>query len=75
MGFKVAVVGATGNVGREMLSILAERGFPAEDVTPIASERSAGGEISYGEDDVLKVEDLGRYDFEGVDIALFSGPW
>ena len=63
MSFKVAVVGATGNVGREMLSILAERGFPASDVTAVASERSAGGEVSYGEDDVLKVEDLDRYDF------------
>ena len=72
MGFKVAVVGATGNVGREMLSILAEHGFPAEDVTAVASERSAGSQVSYGEDDVLKVEDLDRYDFRGIDIALFS---
>src|SRR5579859_730766 len=72
MSFKVAVVGATGNVGREMLSVLAERGVPASDVTAVASERSAGGEVSYGEDDVLKVEDLERYDFRGIDIALFS---
>src|SRR5258708_36051432 len=72
MGFKVAVVGATGNVGREMLSILAEHGFPAEDVTAVASERSAGGQVSYGEDDVLNVEDLDRYHFRGIDIALFS---
>jgi aspartate-semialdehyde dehydrogenase len=72
MGFKVAVVGATGNVGREMLSILAERGVPASDVIAVASERSAGGEVSYGEDDVLKVEDLERFDFEGIDIGLFS---
>src|SRR5215467_16107455 len=72
MSFKVAVVGATGNVGREMLSILAERGVPAADVTAVASERSAGGEVSYGEDDVLKVEDLERFDFEGIDIGLFS---
>ncbi len=72
MSFKVAVVGATGNVGREMLSILAERGVPAADVTAVASERSAGGEVSYGEDDVLKVEDLDRFDFEGIDIGLFS---
>src|SRR5689334_12803214 len=72
MGFKVAVVGATGNVGREMLSVLAERGIPAADVTAVASERSAGGEVSYGEDHVLKVEDLDRYDFRGIDIALFS---
>src|SRR3984893_8047974 len=75
MGFKVAVVGATGNVGREMLNILGERGFPAADVVAVASERSAGGEVSYGEDHVLKVEDLDRYDFRGIDIALFSpGP-
>src|SRR5690349_748449 len=72
MGFKVAVVGATGNVGREMLSILAERGVPASDVIAVASERSAGGEVSYGEDHVLKVEDLDRMDFEGIDIGLFS---
>jgi len=69
---KVAVVGATGNVGREMLSILAERGFPARDVTAVASERSIGVEVSYGEDDVLRVEDLDRFDFSGIDIALFS---
>jgi aspartate-semialdehyde dehydrogenase len=72
MSFKVAVVGATGNVGREMLSILAERGVPASEVIAVASERSAGGEVSYGEDDVLKVEDLERFDFRGIDIALFS---
>jgi len=72
MSFKVAVVGATGNVGREMLSILAERGVPASDVVAVASERSVGVEVSYGEDDVLKVEDLDKYDFRGVDIALFS---
>jgi aspartate-semialdehyde dehydrogenase len=72
MSFKVAVVGATGNVGREMLSILAERGVPAGEVIAVASERSAGGEVSYGEDDVLKVEDLERFDFRGIDIALFS---
>jgi aspartate-semialdehyde dehydrogenase len=72
MSFKVAVVGATGNVGREMLSVLAEHGIPAHDVTAVASERSAGGEVSYGEDDVLKVEDLERFNFEGIDIGLFS---
>ena len=69
---KVAVVGATGNVGREMLSILAERGFPVRDVTAVASERSIGVEVSYGEDDVLRVEDLDHFDFTGIDIALFS---
>ena len=72
MGLKVAVVGATGNVGREMLSILAEREFPADQVFAVASERSMGLEVSFGEDDVLKVQDLDRFDFKGVDIALFS---
>ncbi len=72
MGFKIAVVGATGNVGREMLSILAERGFPAADVHAVASARSVGTEVSYGENDVFKVRDLDTYDFKGVDIALFS---
>jgi aspartate-semialdehyde dehydrogenase len=72
MGFKVAVVGATGAVGREMLSILAERQFPASEVFAVASERSAGGEVSFGEDDVLKVRDLDKFDFKGVDIGLFS---
>jgi aspartate-semialdehyde dehydrogenase len=72
MGCKFAVVGATGNVGREMLSILAEHKFPAADVQAVASERSVGTEVSYGENDVLKVRDLDQYDFRGVDIALFS---
>src|SRR5579862_9898742 len=72
MAFKVAVVGATGNVGREILSILAERKFPVSEVHAVASARSAGGEVSFGEDDILKVRDLEKYDFKGVDIALFS---
>jgi aspartate-semialdehyde dehydrogenase len=72
MAWKVAVVGATGNVGREMLSILAERKFPVSEVHAVASERSAGAEVSFGEDHVLKVHELDRYDFKGVDIALFS---
>jgi aspartate-semialdehyde dehydrogenase len=72
MAFKVAVVGATGNVGREMLSILAERKFPVSEVVAVASARSVGNEVSFGEDDVLKVQDLEKYDFKGVDIALFS---
>jgi aspartate-semialdehyde dehydrogenase len=54
MGFKVAIVGATGNVGREMLNILEERGFPADEIVPLASRRSAGTEVSYG-DKTLKV--------------------
>src|SRR5690349_41986 len=72
MGFKVAVVGATGVVGHEMLSILAEREFPADEVFAVASERSAGAEVSFGEDAVLKVRDLDQFDFKGIDIALFS---
>jgi aspartate-semialdehyde dehydrogenase len=72
MGYKVAVVGATGNVGREILTTLAEREFPADEVTAVASERSAGAEVSFGEDDVLRVQDLSRFDFSTVDIALFS---
>ena len=72
MSFKVAVVGATGNVGREMLNILATHGVEAADVVAVASERSVGAEVSYGEDDVLKVQDLDKNDFKGIDIALFS---
>ncbi|HLI19548.1 MAG TPA: aspartate-semialdehyde dehydrogenase [Stellaceae bacterium] len=72
MAYKVAVVGATGNVGREMLSVLAERKFPVSEVHAVASARTAGNEVSFGEDDVLKVQDLEKYDFKGVDIALFS---
>lgn len=71
MGYKIAVVGATGNVGREILSILKERSFPVDDVVPVASARSAGQEISFG-DDVLKVQDLAKFDFKGVDIVLSS---
>ena len=72
MGYRVAVVGATGNVGREILSILAERGFPADEVFAVASARSAGQEVSFGEDDVLKVESLDTFDFRRADIALSS---
>ncbi len=72
MGYRVAVVGATGNVGREILQCLAERDFPADEVTALASESSIGVEVSFGEDDVLKVGDLAAFDFKGVDIALFS---
>jgi aspartate-semialdehyde dehydrogenase len=71
MGFKVAVAGATGNVGREMLEILAERAFPADEVIPLASRRSMGVEVSFG-DDVLKVKALEHYDFTDVDICLMS---
>jgi aspartate-semialdehyde dehydrogenase len=72
MGFKVAVVGATGNVGREILTTLAERDFPADRVVALASSRSVGKEVSFGEDDILKVERLDTYDFRGTDIVLSS---
>ena len=72
MGYKVAVVGATGNVGREILSILAERNFPADQVVALASARSKGKEVSYGEDQTLICEVLDDYDFTGIDLALFS---
>ena len=72
MAYKVAVVGASGNVGRELLSILAEREFPVSEVVALASERSAGGEVSFGEDDVLKIQRLDGYNFKGVDIVLSS---
>ncbi len=72
MGYKVAVIGATGNVGREMIQTLAERNFPVSEVIALASERSVGREISFGEDKILKVKDLASFDFAGVDIALSS---
>src|SRR5262250_1727849 len=72
MGYKVAVIGATGNVGREMLQTLIDREFPADDVIALASERSVGREVSFGEDKTLKVRDLAKFDFKGVDIALSS---
>lgn len=71
MGYKVAVVGATGNVGREILSILDERGFPADEVVALASRRSQGTEVSFG-DKTLKVKALESYDFAGTDICLMS---
>jgi len=71
MGYKVAVVGATGNVGREMLNILAERTFPADEVVALASRKSMGVECSFG-DKTLKVKTLDHYDFSDVDICLMS---
>jgi aspartate-semialdehyde dehydrogenase len=71
MGYRVAVVGATGNVGREMLGILAERSFPADDVIALASRRSQGTEVSFG-DKTLKVKALEHHDFADVDICLMS---
>lgn len=71
MSYKVAVVGATGNVGHEILSILDERKFPVSDVVAIASDRSAGTHVSFGDKD-LKVQALSSFDFSGVDIVLSS---
>lgn len=72
MGYRVAVVGATGNVGNEMLQILAERRFPVDEVAAVASERSAGKRVSFGEEQTLPVQDLASFDFRGFDIGLFS---
>src|SRR6201996_4660957 len=69
--YKVAVVGATGNVGREMLNVLSERAFPVSEVVALASTRSTGTEISFG-DKTLKVKALDYYDFKGTDIVLMS---
>ncbi|MEO9469281.1 aspartate-semialdehyde dehydrogenase [Parasphingorhabdus sp.] len=78
MGYKVAVVGATGNVGREMLTILAEREFPIDEIAAVASSRSQGTEIEMGDTGkMLKVQNIEHFDFAGWDIALFaagSGP-
>jgi aspartate-semialdehyde dehydrogenase len=71
MGYKVAIVGATGNVGREMLDILDERGFPADEVIALASRRSVGKEVSFG-DKTLKIKALDDFDFSKIDIALMS---
>ena len=72
MGYRVAVVGATGAVGREMLQTLAERKFPADKVHALASTNSSGKEVSYGDDTPLKIEALDSFDFAQADIALFS---
>ena len=71
MGYRIAVVGATGNVGREMLNILAEREFPADEIAALASRRSLGTEVSFG-DRTLKTQDLDAFDFSGWDMALFA---
>ena len=70
--YNVAVAGATGAVGREMLQTLAEREFPVAEIHALASQNSVGKEVSYGEEDILKVEALDGFDFGGVDIVLFS---
>ena len=72
MAYRVAVVGATGAVGREMLKTLVERNFPVSEVAAVASGRSAGQEVSFGEKQVLKVQNLDTFDFKGWDIGLFS---
>ncbi len=71
MGYRVVVVGATGNVGREMLNILAERQFPVDEVAALASRRSLGTEVTFG-DKTLKTQDLDTFDFAGWDMALFA---
>ncbi|SOB93969.1 aspartate-semialdehyde dehydrogenase [Phaeovulum vinaykumarii] len=71
MGYKVVVAGATGNVGREMLNILAERQFPVDEIVALASRRSLGTEVSFG-DKTLKTKDIEGFDFTGYDIALFA---
>jgi aspartate-semialdehyde dehydrogenase len=73
MGYRVVVVGATGNVGREMLTILAERQFPVDEVAAVASSRSTGTEVDFGETGkTLKVRNIEHFDFEGWDMALFA---
>jgi len=72
MGYRVAVVGATGAVGREMLKTLHERRFPVDEVAALASGRSAGQDVSFGDKAVLRVKNLETFDFAGWDIALFS---
>ncbi|MDI3337567.1 aspartate-semialdehyde dehydrogenase [Defluviimonas aestuarii] len=71
MGYRVVVAGATGNVGREMLNILAEREFPVDEITALASRRSLGTEVSFG-DKTVKTKDIEGFDFTGWDIALFA---
>jgi aspartate-semialdehyde dehydrogenase len=72
MGYKIAVAGATGAVGREMLQTLEERNFPADDVAALASKGSIGVEVSYGEKRILKIQALDEFDFTDTDIVLFS---
>ena len=73
MGYRVVVAGATGNVGREMLNILAEREFPIDEIAAVASSRSQGTEVEYGETGrMIKVQNIDNFDFAGWDIALFA---
>ncbi|MEE8371047.1 MAG: aspartate-semialdehyde dehydrogenase [Sphingomonadales bacterium] len=72
MGLKVAVAGATGSVGREILNILAERGFPLDEVVPLASRQSIGQEVGYGDEKTVKIKALENFNFKTVDLALFA---
>ena len=72
MSYNVAVVGATGAVGREMLQTLFERKFPVKNIFALASRSSVGKEVSFGDDKILKVSSVDDFDFEKADIALFS---
>ena len=71
MGYRIAVIGATGNVGREMMNVLVERRFPISEIHALASRRSVGTEVSYG-DTTIKCQDLEQFDFTKVDICLMS---
>src|SRR4051794_35437460 len=71
MGYRVAVVGATGNVGREMLTILEEENFPIDDIYAVASRKSVGLEVAYG-DRIIRCQDLATFDFSKVDLCLMS---
>ncbi len=72
MSYRIAVVGATGNVGREILRIIKERNFPVDEIVALASSRSKGREVSFGEEQVLKVQALEDFDFKGVQLAFFA---
>ena len=72
MAYRVAVVGATGAVGRELLKTLAERNFPVSDIAALASGRSVGQDVSFGDKRVLKIQSLDSFDFKGWNIGLFS---
>ena len=73
MGYRVAVVGATGNVGREMMQVLAEREFPCDEVAAVASSRSVGTEVEFGDTGkMLKCQNIEHFDWAGWDIALFA---
>ena len=73
MGYRIVVAGATGNVGREVVNILAERAFPADEVAVLASSRSQGIEIEYGDTDkMLKIQNIENFDWSGWDMAIFA---